>query len=101
MKITPVENKSFGAIVTGANIGALCDADFAAIEAALLDRGFLVFSELSPSDGDTIAFAKKFGELEFAVVPFLSNQDANADGTPGDVYDINSQRMRMILGNET
>ncbi len=66
-----------------------------------LDRGFLVFSELSPSDGDTIAFAKKFGELEFAVVPFLSNQDANADGTPGDVYDINSQRMRMILGNET
>jgi len=101
MKITPVENKSFGAIVTGADIGALRDADFAAIEAALLDRGFLVFSELSPSDGDTIAFAKKFGELEFAVVPFLSNQDANADGTPGDVYDINSQRMRMILGNET
>ena len=31
MKITPVENKSFGA-----NIGALGDADFAAIEAALL-----------------------------------------------------------------
>ena len=31
MKITPVENKSFGAIVTGADIGALRDADFAAI----------------------------------------------------------------------
>ena len=44
MKITPVENKPFGAIVTGANIGALRYADFAAIEAALLDRGFLVFS---------------------------------------------------------
>jgi len=101
MEITPVENKLFGAVVTGTNIGALSNADFAVIEATLLDRGFLVFPELAPSDADTIAFAKNFGELEFAVEPFLSNQDAKADGTPGNVYDINTQRMRMILGNET
>lgn len=100
MKITPVENKVFGAVVTDLALGNLGDHEFATIEAAFLEYGFLVFPEQFLSDGDSIAFAKHFGELEFGATPLLSNQDTNEDGSTGEVLDINSQRMRMIVGNE-
>lgn len=101
MKITPVENKGFGAVVTDVTLGDLSDQEFAAIEAAYLERGFLVFPELFPSDEDAIAFGKRFGKLEFGATALLSNQDINEDGSRSDVLDIDSQRMRMIIGNET
>ena len=100
MKITPVENKVFGAVVTDVALGSLSDDDFAKIEAAFLEYGFLVFPEQFLSNEDSIAFGKRFGELEFAATSVLSNQDVNEDGSRGEVLDINSQRMRMIIGNE-
>ncbi len=100
MQITPVENKTFGAVVTDVKLGGLSDSEFAAIEAAFLEYGFLVFPELFPSNEDCTEFGKRFGELEFAAISFLSNQDVNDDGSRGEILDINSQRMRMIIGNE-
>ena len=99
MKITPVENKSFGAVVTGVNFSALSDADFDAIKAAFLGYGFLVFPELFPSNEDSVAFAERFGELEFAATSVLSNNDVNDDQSVGQIIDLDSQRMRMIVGN--
>jgi alpha-ketoglutarate-dependent taurine dioxygenase len=100
MKITPVENKVFGAVVTDVNLGKLGDGEFAAIEAAYLEYGFLVFPELHPSNEDCIALGKWFGELEFAATSLLSNQNINEDGSRGEILHIDSQRMRMIIGNE-
>jgi alpha-ketoglutarate-dependent taurine dioxygenase len=100
MKITPVENKVFGAIVTDVSLGNLIEREFATIKAAFLEYGFLIFPELFPSNEDCIAFGKKFGEMEFAATSLLSNQDVNEDGSYGEILDIDSQRMRMIIGNE-
>ena len=100
MKITPVKNKTFGAVVTDVTLGDLSGNEFVAMEAAFLEYGFLVFPELFPSNEDCIAFGKRFGELEFAATSVLSNQDVNDDGSRGEILDIDSQRMRMIIGNE-
>ena len=54
MKITPVENKVFGAVVTDVALGSLSDDDFAKIEAAFLEYGFLVFPEQFLSNEDSI-----------------------------------------------
>lgn len=100
MKITPVENKEFGAVVTDVTLGNLGDHEFATIEAAFLEYGFLVFPEQFLSNEDSIAFGERFGELEFGATSLLSNQDINSDGSAGEILDFNSQRMRMIIGNE-
>jgi alpha-ketoglutarate-dependent taurine dioxygenase len=99
MKITPVENKPFGAVVTGVKLSDLSDTEFEALKAAFLDYGFLVFPELFPSNGDSIAFGKRFGELEFAATSVLSNSEVNEDRSVGEIIDTDSQRMRMIVGN--
>ncbi|MBC8239150.1 MAG: TauD/TfdA family dioxygenase, partial [Alphaproteobacteria bacterium] len=90
----------FGAVVTDVTLGSLGDHEFATIEAAFLEFGFLVFPEQFPSNEDSIAFGKRFGKLEFGATSLLSNQDINGDGSAGEILDINSQRMRMIIGNE-
>jgi alpha-ketoglutarate-dependent taurine dioxygenase len=99
MKITPVENKSFGAVVSGVKLSGLSDNEFDTLKAAFLDYGFLVFPELFPTDAESIAFAERFGGLEFAATSLLSNQEVGEDRSPGQVLDIESQRMRMIIGN--
>ncbi len=101
MKITAVENKTFGAVVTDVSLAALGDEDFAAIEAAYLEYGFLVFPEQFLSNEENIAFGERFGELEFGAMSLLSNNNVNEDGSTGEVLHIESQRMRMIIGNET
>ena len=99
MRITPVENKLFGAVVTEVNFSNLSNNDFDALQAALLDYGFLAFPELFPSDEDSIAFGKRFGNLEFAATSVLSNQEVDENRSAGQVLDMDSQRMRMIVGN--
>jgi alpha-ketoglutarate-dependent taurine dioxygenase len=99
MQITPVEDKSFGAIVTGVKLSALGDDQFAAIKSAFLEYGFLVFPGLFPTDEESTAFGERFGKLEFGAVSLLSNQDVGKDRTVGEVLDMDTQRMRMIVGN--
>ena len=100
MKIAPMEKKTFGAVVTNVALGKLSDHEFATIEAAFLEYGFLVFPEQFLSNEDSIAFGQRFGELEFGATSLLSNQDVYEDGSAGEILDIESQRMRMIIGNE-
>ena len=99
MNITPIANKVFGATVTDIALGTLSDDAFAAIHAAFLEHGFLLFPGQLLSDEENVAFGGRFGELEFGAVP-MSNQERRADGGLGEIFDIDSQRMRTNVGNE-
>ena len=97
--ITPVPNKTFGAVITDVNLKNLTTDDFALIKQNFLKFGFLVFPRQFLSDQENIAFGERFGKLEFGASP-MSNQAKMEDGTYGKVFDIESQRMRTNVGNE-
>jgi alpha-ketoglutarate-dependent taurine dioxygenase len=97
--VTPIEAKTFGAVVTGVKLRKLTDADFADIKAAFLEYGFLVFPDQFLSDDENIEFGKRFGELEFGALA-MANQDKQEDGSYGEVFSLETQRMRTNVGNE-
>ena len=97
--ISPVPNKSFGAVITDVDLKNLTTDDFALIRQNFLKFGFLVFPRQFLSDQENIAFGERFGKLEFGASP-MSNQAKMEDGTYGKVFDIESQRMRTNVGNE-
>ena len=97
--ISPVPNKSFGAVITDVDLKNLTTDDFALIRQIFLKFGFLVFPRQFLSDQENIAFGERFGKLEFGASP-MSNQAKMEDGTYGKVFDIESQRMRTNVGNE-
>jgi alpha-ketoglutarate-dependent taurine dioxygenase len=69
---------TFGAVVTGVRLASLDDAAWKAIHAAWLECALLIFPGQYLSRDDQIAFAKRFGALEFAIAP-ISN--VRADGS--------------------
>ena len=99
MNIAPVPDKCFGAVVTDVDLTALSDDAFGEIKVAFLDYGFLLFPDQFLSGDASAAFGARFGEIEFAASP-MSNQERKADGSYGEVYRIDSQRMRTNVGNE-
>ncbi len=94
LSITPIDGKTFGAVVTGVDLRALGDAEFDEIKAAFLARGFMLFPGQHLNEEENIAFGKRFGELEFGGLPM-----ANLDKA-GRVSALDTQRMRTNLGNE-
>ena len=99
MNIKPIEDKVFGATVTGVALGNLTDTEFASLEAAFLDYGFLYFPGQFLSDEDNVSFGQRFGELEFGASP-MSNQEKLGKDRFGKIFDIDTQRMRTNVGNE-
>ena len=97
--ISPVPNKTFGAVITDVDLKNLTTDDVALIKQNFLKFGFLVFPRQFLSDQENIAFGERFGKLEFGASP-MSNQAKMEDGTYGKVFDIESQRMRTNVGNE-
>ena len=97
--ISPVPNKTFGAVITDVDLTNLTTDDFVFIQQNFLKFGFLVFPRQFLSDQENIAFGERFGKLEFGASP-MSNQAKMEDGTYGKVFDIESQRMRTNVGNE-
>ena len=97
--ISPVPNKTFGAVITDVDLKNLTTDDFALIRQIFLKFGFLVFPRQFLSDQENIAFGERFGKLEFGASP-MANQAKMEDGTYGKVFDIESQRMRTNVGNE-
>jgi alpha-ketoglutarate-dependent taurine dioxygenase len=97
--ITPIKDKVFGAVVTDILLGNLSDAEFETVKAAFLEYGFLVFPEQFLTDEENIAFGEHFGELEFGAAP-MANQEKREDGSYGEVFELNTQRMRTNVGNE-
>src|SRR4051812_25708369 len=99
MTITPIRDGSFGATVRRVSLAGLGDHEHDEIDAALLRFGFLLFPAQFISDDEQASFGKRFGELEFGAVA-LSNQASAPDGSLGDICDIATRRMRLLVGNE-
>lgn len=76
-KVTPLD-ASFGAEVTGLRLADLDEAQFAALYGTWLDYGLLVFPGQHLTHAQQVAFARRFGALEFDIAP-ISN--VRSDGT--------------------
>jgi alpha-ketoglutarate-dependent taurine dioxygenase len=75
--IAPLD-ATFGAIITGVKVTTLDDATFRDLYRTWLDYALLIFPNQHLSREEQIAFAKRFGNLEFDFAP-ISN--VKADGT--------------------
>lgn len=91
--------KTFGATITGVQLGKLSDDGFARIHTAFLEHGFLLFPSQFLTEQENIDFGLRFGELEFGGAP-MSNQKRLSEGNYGDVFDLDGQIMRTNVGNE-
>jgi alpha-ketoglutarate-dependent taurine dioxygenase len=94
LKIEPL-NASFGAVVTGFRIADVDDATFAEIYATWLKYALLIFPGQFPKRDEQIAFAKRFGPLEFEMAA-ISN--VKSDGTLRIEKD-NDDMMKVLKGN--
>ena len=99
IRVSPIKDKTFGAIVTEVKLASIGDDEFTEIKSAFLEYGFLVFPDQHLSVEENIRFGKWFGDLEFGGIP-MANQEKQQDGTYGKIYDLESQRMRTNVGNE-
>jgi alpha-ketoglutarate-dependent taurine dioxygenase len=94
LDIEPLD-ATFGAVVRGIKVVELDEPTFRELYAAWLDYALLIFPEQHLTNEQQIAFAKRFGPLEFDMTE-LSN--VKADGTLRREAD-NDDRMKILKGN--
>ena len=92
--IEPVD-ANFGAVVTGVRLAALDDTTWRELYRAWLDYALLIFPGQHLSRAEQIAFAQRFGPLEFNLAP-LSN--VKADGSLRVEAD-NDDVIKVLKGN--
>jgi alpha-ketoglutarate-dependent taurine dioxygenase len=85
---------TFGAVVTGIKLAALADATWHDLYAAWLEFALLIFPGQHLSRDEQVAFARRFGPLEFNLAA-LSN--VNADGTL--IVDPDNDILKVLKGN--
>jgi len=85
---------TFGAVVTGLRLAALDDAVWRDLHAVWLEYALLIFPGQHLSRDEQVAFAKRFGPLEFDRAP-ISN--VKADGTLID--DPDNDILKVLKGN--
>ena len=61
MQITSTDG--LGAEITGVDIKNLTDQEFADVKAAFAEHGVIFFRDQDTSEGDHIAFAERFGDI--------------------------------------
>lgn len=84
---------TFGALITGVKLAALDDTTWRDLHCAWLDYALLIFPGQYLSRAEQIAFAKRFGALEFEMAP-ISN--VKADGT---LIAEESDIVKVLRGN--
>jgi alpha-ketoglutarate-dependent taurine dioxygenase len=94
LDIEPLD-ASFGAVVTGLTLATLDDAAFDALHRTWLDYALLIFPGQHLTRDQQIAFAKRFGPLEFDLAP-ISN--VKADGSLRLEAD-NDDVIKVLKGN--
>ena len=94
LSIQPLQ-ATFGAVVTGFRIADLDEATWRDLHAAWLDYALLIFPGQFLKRDEQIAFARRFGPLEFEMAA-LSN--VKADGTLRLEKD-NDDMMKILKGN--
>jgi alpha-ketoglutarate-dependent taurine dioxygenase len=90
--LKPLENATFGAVVKGVRLANIDDEVFAKLYQAWLDYALLIFPGQHLRMAEHVAFAKRFGLLEFEIKP-VSN--VRRDGTIR--ADDDSDRVVKIL----
>jgi alpha-ketoglutarate-dependent taurine dioxygenase len=94
LQVEPLD-ATFGAVVTGARLAELDDAGFAALYDLWLEHALLVFRGQHLTNEEQVAFARRFGPLEFDLAP-ISN--VRADGTVR-VEDDADDVVKILKGN--
>lgn len=95
-KIEPLD-ATFGAVVTGVRLSRLDDSAFEKLYATWLEYALLVFPAQYLTDEEQVAFATRFGELEFDLVP-LSNVRPDGSVRPDDESDDVVQVLKGNMG---
>ena len=95
LSIEPLAGTTFGAVVTGVKVTALDDATWRELYAAWLQYALLIFPDQHLKRDEQIAFAKRFGPLEFEMAA-ISN--VKADGSLRIEAD-NDDVMKILKGN--
>ena len=95
LSIQPLEASTFGAVVTGFRISELDEPTWQKLHAAWLDHALLIFPGQFLKRGEQIAFAKRFGPLEFEMAA-ISN--VKSDGSLRLEQD-NDDMMKILKGN--
>ena len=94
MTVEPLD-ATFGAVVTGVHLAAIDDAEHARLHELWLEHALLVFPGQHLTNDEQVAFAKRFGDLEFPITP-ISN--VRADGTVR-VDDPTDDVVKILRGN--
>ncbi len=92
--VEPVE-ATFGAVVTGLKLAQLDDATFAQLHETWLEYALLLFPAQHLTKEEQVAFARRFGDLEFDLAP-ISN--VRRDGTVR-VDDDSDDVVKVLKGN--
>jgi alpha-ketoglutarate-dependent taurine dioxygenase len=93
-KVEPLD-ATFGAVITGLRLAKIDDADWTALHAAWLEHALLVFPGQHLGREEQVAFARRFGALEFDIAA-ISN--VKADGTLRSEAE-NDDVMKVLKGN--
>ena len=86
---------SFGAVVSGVRLTELDEAAFAELYKVWLERALLIFPDQHLSGEEQTTFARRFGELEFDLVP-ISNVKEDGSLRPDD---DNDDMIKILKGN--
>jgi alpha-ketoglutarate-dependent taurine dioxygenase len=70
--VEPLEGVTFGAVVTDLRLAEIDEAAFAALYQVWLDHALLIFPSQHLTGAEQVAFARRFGPLEFDIAP-ISN----------------------------
>jgi alpha-ketoglutarate-dependent taurine dioxygenase len=93
-EVTPLD-ATFGATVTGLRLAEIDDRTFAELYRVWLEYALLIFPGQHLSHAEQVAFARRFGPLEFDLVP-LSNVRADGSLRPDDGTD---DVVKVLKGN--
>ncbi len=94
LKVEPLD-ASFGAVVTGLKLARLDATTFAQLYETWLEYALLLFPAQHLTNEEQVAFARRFGDLEFDLAP-ISN--VRRDGTLR-VDDENDDVVKVLKGN--
>jgi alpha-ketoglutarate-dependent taurine dioxygenase len=85
---------TFGAVITGVKLADLPEDDFLALYDAWLEYALLVFPGQNLSNDEQIAFARRFGELEFDLAALSNVKDDGSLRTDDD-----DDMVKILKGN--
>jgi alpha-ketoglutarate-dependent taurine dioxygenase len=94
LQLEPLD-ATFGAIVRGVELRSLDDATWQALYEAWIEYGLLIFPGQFLTRDEQDAFARRFGELEFAATP-ISNLDKDGNVHSQGDDDV----VKALRGNE-